>query len=167
MTVLKSSCFLTYPDSVASDLPDFSSLVLISLLVGSQFLAHFESLFFSQFAMARSRSRTRDALPPSDHGESSDLPSGVTRYLVWGNNPTLRRLRRVLVHVLEDVYHADAMSAARCASLPCLEAQKKRHCSPTHACYRFPGSRSSLLEYCSPALASTSKKLGKFNLIEK
>ena len=53
---------------------------------------------------------------------------GVTRYPVWGGNPTLRQLRRVLIlvdlqqvrHVMEEVCHSDAMSVTRVGTLPGL-----------------------------------------------
>ena len=46
-----------------------------------------------------------------------------------------------------------------------LRAQNNRPCSPTRACYRPPGSWSSLLEYFFRASVNTSGRLGKFNLI--
>ena len=118
--------------------------------------------------MARSRSRKRSALHTSAHDDFFGLPTD------WDSSPTVRRLRRGLTlvdlqevrHVAEDVCHTDALSATRCNSpFLALRWQKNRHCSPSRACYRPPGSWSSLLEYFFRASVNTSGRLGTFNLI--
>ena len=66
-------------------------------------------------------------------------------------------------HVMEEVCHADAMSATRCNSLPCLTGTEES------ALFTYSrlllGSWSSLLEYFFQASVNTSGRLGKFNLI--
>lgn len=93
---------------------------------------------------------------------------GVTRYPVWGGNPTLRQLRRVLIlvdlqqvrHVMEEVCHSDAMSVTRVGTLPGLHDVEEdgiftyaRFLQPSQL--RFVNTKTP-----SPASVDTSSTLG-------